>query len=299
MRRSRRLPVAALVLATAIVRGAGAQSPPTIPGLRYTMTITTVPHGSTADGVKTQRLIAHVLEAAGRGRMDIIDGTFGEGFGKGDYLLFDSTEFLIVRPGSREFSQVPAGLATKSIEMLQSLPGVQVAVNDVKVSLDTIRRVDTIENLPTRHYRLAVAYDIALDAGVMKESIATEVRSDFWMADIPGFPPSPFSQVTVGGGAGKGALKEMMDKVAAAAGALRRGVPVKSVSVSRMIEGSGPPVETEQTMQVSGYQRTPVDQTLLMLPTDYRETSMPGLEDLPGVSSESDAKWRKPPSAGR
>lgn len=272
-----------------------AQSSDTIAGLRYTMTVTTAVRGSS--GGAPRKFVARVIEAAGRGRMDIVEGTFGAEFGIGDYLLFDSTEFVIVRPGSREFTVVPAGLATRSMEMLQAIPGVHLTVGNVTVSLDTIRRVDTIQQLPTRHYRLGIAYEIALDAGIMTDTISTDVRSDFWMADLPGFPPSPFSQFTTAGGGATGPLKQMLDTVTAAAGALRRGVPVKSVSISRMREGKSAPVETEQTMDVTDYRRAAVDAARLVLPPDYRETPMPGLEALPAVprAPSDSVKWRTRP----
>ena len=301
---------AATLLAPA-ARRLVAPSPDAIPGLSYTMTVTTTPHGAAPAPAPApassgaQKVIARVTEAAGRGRIDVLEGTFGAGFGKGDYMLFDSTEFVIVRPGSKEFTPVPGGLETKSIEMLQSLPGVQLTVANVKVSLDTIRRVDTIEGLPTRHYRLAIAYDIALDAGVMKETIGTSVQSDFWMADLPGFPPTPFSQVTAGtggggasgGAGGSGALKELVAKVNSATAALHRGVPLKSVSLSRMTEGAGPPTEMEQTNVVSDYMPAMVDASRLMLPSGYTAAPMPGMENFPGatVSDDAGAKWRVRP----
>ena len=281
-------------------RALAAQSPDAIPGLSYTMTVTTTPYGAAAASAAgaAQKVIARVTEAAGRGRIDVLEGTFGAGFGKGDYMLFDSTDFVIVRPGSKEFTPVPGGLETKSIEMLQSLPGVQLSVGNVKVSLDTIRRVDTIQGLPTRHYRLAIAYDIALDAGVLKETITTDVRSDFWMADLPGFPPTPFSQVTAGAGGGGGsALGDLIAKVNSATAALHRGVPLKSVSISRMTEGAAPPTEIEQTNVVSDYEPAMVDASRLMLPPGYTVAPMPGMENFPGATPSADAaaKWRVRP----
>lgn len=303
-RRGSTVPIAALWFAAALlaagVRAAGAQAPGTIPGSSYTMTVTTTPRGAAGSGGSAQHVIARVTEAAGRGRIDVLEGTFGAGFGKGDYILFDSTEFVIVRPGSREFTPVPGGLETKSIEMLQSLPGVQLSVGNVTVSLDTIVRVDTVEGFATRHYRLAIAYDISLDAGVMKETIATDVRTDFWIADLPGFPPTPFSQVTAGAngrGNAEGPLKELMAKVNSATAPLHRGVPLKSVSVSRMREGSGPASEMEQTSIVSDYKRTPVYDVLLVLPAGYTVAPMPGMEGVAGVAAAGDpgAKWRVTP----
>src|SRR5262245_29232891 len=75
-------------------------------GASYTMRYTSVPsgEGAMASAMAAQRSdwTGETVFAAGRGRIDIVDGNSGV-FQKGDWMLFDAADCIIVRPSASHF----------------------------------------------------------------------------------------------------------------------------------------------------------------------------------------------------
>src|SRR5690349_11626520 len=95
-----------LVSSVALASAAGAQ---TRPGFSYTIRVTGSAPGAMSGitgGAGAQGYTGHALSLPARGRMDIIDGAVEGLFAKGDYLLYDSTDILVVHPASKTFTPV-------------------------------------------------------------------------------------------------------------------------------------------------------------------------------------------------
>src|SRR4051812_29874947 len=100
---------AALLLGLPLIAG-GAQNARRVaglPGFGYTLRVVGAPGsggaliaGSAADA---QNYVGRSVVAASRGRMDILSGGIESLFAKGDYLLFDSTDVVVVHPATKEF----------------------------------------------------------------------------------------------------------------------------------------------------------------------------------------------------
>ena len=102
---ARALPAVAGLLVCASSRGVGQGiSHAHRPGIGYTIHVTSTPHaGSGGSGVLAggaQNYVGRAVFAVNRGRMDIVDGAVESLFSKGDYVLFDSTDLVIVHPAS-------------------------------------------------------------------------------------------------------------------------------------------------------------------------------------------------------
>ena len=69
--------------------------------------------------------------------MDIVEGGVETLFGKGDYLLFDSTDVIVVHPSTHDFVAIPRDIASRSMGRLEAM-GLRIAIADEKVLLDSV-----------------------------------------------------------------------------------------------------------------------------------------------------------------
>jgi hypothetical protein len=253
-----------------------------VPGLSYDLRMTSAPTSgtglATAMGNVAQSYAGHAVVAGGRGRLDIIDGGMPPLFSKGDYLLFDSTGITVVRPASQQYVPVSAELNNSKIfEQMQAM-GVSMSVADLKVAMDSLVGTDTVAGYPTRHFRMTLAFTMSIDASFMQQRFASESVTEYWVANVPGLPSNPLLRINGVGATATpmGAFKDMTAKVDSAAARLGNAAALKTKSVSRMIQGPGANMTTEQTSEVSNIQRATVDEASLVVPAGYRRASLGG-----------------------
>ena len=253
-----------------------------VTGLSYDLRMTSAPTSgtglATAMGNIAQSYAGRALVAGGRGRLDIIEGGMQPLFSKGDYLLFDSTGITVVRPASQEYVPVSAELNNSKIfDQMQGM-GISMSVADLKVAMDSIAGTDTVAGYPTRHFRMILAFTMSIDASFMQQRFASESITDYWVANVPGLPSNPLLRINgVGASAAPmGAFKDMTAKVDSAAARLGNAAALKTKTVSRMIQGPGANMTTEQTSEVSNVQHTMIDEASLVVPPGYRRASLGG-----------------------
>jgi hypothetical protein len=298
----RSLLASALVAQSVLAQKSG---PPRLssPGTAYTVSSTgasgPLGGGLRSNGPSTlQNYIGHVVFANGRGRMNIVEGGVETLFGKGDYLLFDSTDVLIVRPRSHEYLTVPRDIASKSMERLSAM-GMHIAVADEKVALDSIgiSAGDTIAGIPTRHFRMTVAFNVAMDAGIMQQRLGTESVTDYWVSSSPVIPPNPLLRVNgfAAGPMSGGMFRSLSMKVDSVAARMGTMAALKTKSVTHLITGPGAAIETQQLYEVSDIARRDVDDDLLILPSGYAAVALPGDEATPAAQDSVAARWRSLP----
>lgn len=273
-----------------------------MPGMSYTIrAVAGASSGSAAMGavgVGGQNYTGHAVVVGDRGRMDITEGGVESLFSKGDYILFDTTDLVIVHPATRDFVVLRHDAAAQGLAHLQSM-GLKMTVSDVKVTLDSIGAGDTVAGMPTRHFRMTTAFNLSIDAGFMQKGLGTESVTDYWVANVPGLPTNPLLRVngiSSPGAAMTGLFAELAARVDSAARRLGSAVALKTVTVSRMNEGPGTAATTKQESDVSDIQRQDVDEGLLLLPDGYKPGSLPGLE--PSQTTDDGTKWRTLPRAG-
>ena len=253
-----------------------------VEGLSYDLRMTSAPTSgtglATAMGNVSQSYVGRALVVGGRGRLDILEGGLQPLFSKGDYLLFDSTGITVVRPASQEYVPVSAELNNSKIFEQMQAAGVTMSVADVKVAMDSVAGTDTVAGYPTRHFRMTLAFAMSIDASFMQQRFASESVTDYWVASVPGLPTNPLLRINgVGPSAPPmGAFKDMTFKVDSAAARLGNAAALKTKTVSRMIQGPGANMTTEQTSEVSNVQRTTIDESSLVVPPGYRRASLGG-----------------------
>jgi hypothetical protein len=266
-------------------------------GVAYTIHVTSTPRGASSQAgamVGTaQDYLGRAVFAADRGRMDIVDGMVEPLFTKGDYILFDSTDLVIVHPASRSYAPLPHDVAGQTMERLQAI-GVKMTIAAEKVVLDSLGLGDTVAGIPTSHYRMTTAFTMSVDAGVAQQRLATESVTDYWVASVPGLPRNPLLRANglSGPSAMTGMFKSISLKVDSVAKRMGSAVALRTSTVSRLIDGQGANTMTEQSSDVSRIESRVVDDSLLVLPADYKPTALLGVD---AISDDAGAKWRVPP----
>jgi hypothetical protein len=304
----RRMP-RAILLATGVLSGYARLGRGQVPrhlrpisGVGYSIRVTSAPAsgsgiaGAVADPGKSYSATA--VFAAGRGRLDITEGGIDPLFAKGDYVLFDSTALLIVHPATREFVPVPPD-AGPNLDQLAAL-GVKVTISDLKVSIDSEPRIDTVAGYPTRHFRLTIAYNMAVEGSGVRQRLASEVTTDYWVASVAGLPGNPFLRANgfSGTAAPSAVFKELSSRVDSAAAVMGARVALRTITASRLIQGPGSVVALRQTSEVAEVRARDVDESYLILPGGYTLGAIPGTEPPAPGSGDPGAKWRVLPRAG-
>jgi hypothetical protein len=267
-----------------------------IPGIGYTIRATAgEPSGGGAMAMPgAQNYTGHAMFAANRGRMDITDGGVESLFTKGDYILFDSTDLIIVHPATKDFVSLPFDVANQGLQRLQAL-GVKFTIKDVKVTLDSIGAGDTVAGYATRHFRMTTAFNMSIDAGFTQTGLGTESVTDYWVAVVPGLPGNPLLRangLSAPGEVANGMFRQVSSKVDSAAKRLGSGVALRTTTLSRMNQGPGTSATTQQTSEVSDIHHQDVDENLLILPEGYKAGSIPGLTE---PDAKAGVKWRTRP----
>jgi hypothetical protein len=303
VRSQARIAIAFGATVTAIAFLAAAVPPrPPVPGIGYTLHVVSGPRagrrgGGMPMGPGNWNWTGSAVVTGGRGRVDITDGGAEGLFGQGDYMLFDATDFLIVRSASKEYIGLSGGGLSGGMEMLRAMPNLHVNVSDLKVVMDKLNAGDTVAGQSTQHYRMTTGYIVSIDAGFIQQSMALESTTDYWVANVEGLSTSPFLKVFSGVVSLGGIVKEVGPKIDSAVARMGNVSPLKAVTVTSISDGRGGTSETESTMTVSAIKRRDVDPMVMVLPDDFQPANLGGLSQLLGGASKGDpgAKWRAKP----
>jgi hypothetical protein len=294
----RRFTFLALVMGATSVARAQRPAPVPVPtsGFSYTLTATadspTAKPGVTG-GPGSQSYVAHATVVGTRGRMDIVDGGVPEMFGKGDYLLFDSSEVVIVHPAAANFALLTQ--QAKGASGPLDTAAFTLKLSDEKVTLDSLGPGDTVSTFPTTRYRLTIAFNMELTVAMMASRVGSEAVTDYWVASIPGMASNPLLRSNGMGGNGGGVpgmLHALSLRVDSATTRMGRTMVLRSSSTTRIIAGPGQELESHSSTVVSDLKRAPVDRNSLIVPIQYKVLALPG---LPADSLGDGAKWKVPP----
>jgi hypothetical protein len=277
-------------------------------GVAYTIRVGGPPRSGSgmaaAVASPTPTYTAQAIFAAGRGRMDIVDGGLESLFAKGDYVLFDSTDLVVVHPATREFVPLPHDTGP-SKQQLESM-GMKMTIADAKVTIDSIMGSDTVAGRATRHFRMTTAFNMLIEAGAMQQHLATENITDYWVASVPGLPGNPLLRANGFGAAPAmlGMFKELGARVDSAAARMGSRVALRTTTSSRLMQGPGSELRMQQTSEVSDLKVRDVDESSLVLPAGYKLGAVPGADAAVVTPADAGAKWRRlpggrQPSTGR
>jgi hypothetical protein len=284
----------AFVASRAVV---GQRARSTLDGVSYTVRVTSSRRAAgAATASPGEGYVGHGIFAANRGRLEIVEGAADPVFKSGDYVLFDTSDLIVVHPATRDFVAVPRDSTLPALDSLAAL-GVQVTLSDVKVTLDSISAGDTVAGFPTMHYRMTTGFNMTVDAAIMVQRVGTESVTDYWVALVPGLPNNPLLRANgIPGSEYLGSMfRELSRRIDSVSARMGSTVALRAKTVSRLMDGPGQTTTVEQTSEVSDIARQTVDESLLVLPPDYAQVAPPGLmrAPVPGAA----AKWRTRPTA--
>ncbi len=139
--------------------------------------------------------VGQAVFAAGRGRIDIVEGELPGVFVKGDYMLIDSASTVIADPDSKTFTDlVPHGDASA----ITRATNLGTTVKDVNVSVDSLGDGEAIDGRPTRRYRVKTTYAVVVDvsgvAGLSEippRRVDMTQTVDYWLVDVRDLPSIP------------------------------------------------------------------------------------------------------------
>lgn len=272
--------------------GASAQ---TAPGFTYTIRVTgsspTSAPGITG-GAGAQSYVGRATAIDSRGRLDVTDGGIDGLFEKGDYILFDATDMVVVHPAQRRFMSITREASMAAMAHMDSL-GMTIRLSDEKVTLDSVGLGDTISGNPTVRYRLTMAFNMSMDLGQIQQRLGTQTVTDYWVARVPGLPPNPLLRSNgISGPNMTGMFKALSMRVDSVSRRMGNTIALRAISTTNINTGPGQVMETRQSAEVSDIRPAGVDVSLLVLPAAYKAEPFPG---TPEAKTGDGAKWKAPP----
>jgi hypothetical protein len=240
------------------------------------------------------QLAGTVIFAGGRGRLDVAAIAqrtppirtagivlAGPLTGPGDYYLFDSTGFVLVRPGTRTFSSFQ--IADDRFNYEGRRDGWPAWFPFKRPSVDTL--------------------GAGTSAAVLRQHGAYPV---YWHADIPGRALARGRFTVVDARPGELAAVRWFAATRALAGLVMKGdtlggaIPtVTALGLWAEPADTVPPTAIAEVRPFTGLRRADVSVERLLLPAGYTEAPWSGYEKAQQVfptSADSGAYWKRPPS---
>ncbi|HEY4307636.1 MAG TPA: hypothetical protein VGM82_24390 [Gemmatimonadaceae bacterium] len=240
---------------------------------------------------------ATVTFAAGRGRLDIVTNPprpelVAEGVSvapplamPGDYYLFDSTGFILVRPNQRTFSPF--------------------VIADHEFNYENLRNA-----WPSAFgFRPEGSFRIDTLSSQMSGNVARhEPTRIYWILKMgqnpPAFPTSAFGRLGIADAPpGESGIARWIGPTEVLADMAHRGAVVneQKVELTTVVPLGAPQhdvISFSQKQNIECLRPANVDLTMLVLPSGFRETAWPSFENvrgLPRLTDASVAKWRAVP----
>lgn len=291
--------VALLALTSAL----GAQS---VPVTKFTMHAFSMTKGDGGALDTKEDWTANVVRMGRRrGRMDIVAGGTDE-FKTGDYILFDSTDAIAVRPSTRQFFVIgdmePPPIA--ELPEFGDMGPPPKAVSTMTFAVDSLGAGEMIDERPTRVWRLTTTHSSSLDpktapAGMAIPAMTTTVVIQNWYVDAP-----PMAAIWYGPDANAPHVADsvMMTLSAASRAALSRWPKDKLIVRSHEKFTSSmsdapfpfPGFNSESTTDITGITQGVVAESFVILPDGFSEVAAPQPDGAPPgkLSASHGAKWR-------
>jgi hypothetical protein len=200
---------------------------------------------------------------------------------RGDYYLFDSTGFILVRPGSHTFSSFQLTDAAYDYRYSREGWPTFFDIKDAPSPFDTVRSLDV-----TRQFgEVRVYWHLNLIVGGIVAGGRIAVRDA---------PPGEATVVRWFG------PSQALANMTASGATLPKGIAsLTAVLALHPPVGNRPRINFITEHMIWGIKPIDVDQSRLVLPDGFTETKWPGFDgqpNTPPISADEGAKWRVRPA---
>jgi hypothetical protein len=246
---------------------------------------------------------ADVLTIGGRTRMDITSGGQPGMFVKGDYILTDTVDYIVVRPSSKTFFVRPPPDVRGVAGSPSQTSGLKTTVTNISVQVDSGER-QVVAGLPARKYTLSISYMLSVDvsaiipqADLPTQGVRTTITNSFWYAESR--PAHSAGRADVAASLTYGPLQDLRDSIAAVSRALpTTRLLVRMVATTR-VAASTAESGTERTYEIRDLRRTQVTKpSSFEIPGDYIEMPFPGIPasmSRQHMPTDGGIRWRAHP----
>jgi hypothetical protein len=278
-------------------------------GLAYTVRVTTRVSGT---GTLANHLGAEgnwtgtAIVARDRGRIDISEGELPGFFRKGDFVLFDASDAIVVHPADKSFA-VLFPYTRDSTPRLMNSTGIRTSLTNLIVMIDSGLPSETIEGRLASHYRIKATYNLTIDVSSItgleaspNRSSAIDQVTDYYYADLPlpqafvSFNPAAVFQLP--------RMPDYLQELNARLAVMTAGLPknrtsLRTVATTKIVS-SEMSLLRETTTEILQVQNQNFEVDTFLLPMEYRESSGPGTNSDPASrrsAVDAGTKWRRPP----
>lgn len=231
---------------------------PYTPGMTYRMRLTIVPPDMPGMTMPPTVLVGHGVAIGAESRLDI-DSVSGQmmPMAIGDYMLtLDSGRIVTVSPSSKSYTDAMAGALPP--ELLA-----QATITGVNVTTEKLGAGEPMQGFATDKFRSSVTYTM----NIMGQSMNTMTTSEMWVAKLPGFVSTAFDGTTIPQAMREGPMKELAEKMAESRKVLGSGTPLKTVVTSQI---TGPMnITTTTTIELLDVKAGDVDPAMLKIPAGF------------------------------
>ena len=213
----------------------------------------------------------------GNVRMDYTDGKGPMGQ-KGVWMLFmgNSSQFAIVNDKDKQVMILDAAMMGSGAGALLNNPLVKVTMSDVGFSYSDIGPGEKLLGYDTRHVRVVNRSTVEIKIPLITRKSTTVDTTEQWIATGFELDGASLEAWTKAFGAG---VKSTSPELAASLEQYNaeygsKGIPLKSVTYSTVIDGKGKAVRDTVTMQVTDLQKGVLDAALFQLPAGYETVTL-------------------------
>ncbi len=288
-----------VVGAAAVAIGARPHDRPVaLPGLLYTMEMTTV-DATGGRNREMSRMTARTQLAGGNLRMDFIDATGASAAGpmkKGGYILVvdEGSRMLIVDPEEKRYLEMEPDAIFGMLNSLTAATGglMKFEITNLSMNARPLGAGDAILGYKTDRFELTQRYTTKISVMGMRQESTSEAVTEYWVAPALTEWMNPFVQMGQSMATGMlSSAPEWAKQMAAVEAQLpQNGAVLRSLTRTTTRDGKGKEQLARTTSEITAITRGDVPVSAFAVPNGYERMEMPNIAAMPGVGDSSGAK---------
>lgn len=266
------LRIIAVIGFVALASAAVELQPPSVttPGMTFRLKVTLRHAPTSGRPPRALTLFGHGLFGGGHGRVDIDSASPGP-FRKGDIIIIqDTMNSLWAHQRDTSVTRMNSPLVNPLEGISERLASGTGTPSGLKVDLDTVSLDETVNGIPTRHFRITA--DATYPVG--SRQVQQKVIIDQWLAKIPVHIVNPFGSRIRGLPdipTRNGDYRAFLNTLAAANRVFGEAVTVKTVTTTSYNYGGGMGEDYFQTVELLDLAPGDIDEKAFVLPDEFRK----------------------------